>query len=207
MSYLIRPILLAGLLFAVSAPLPASAEGKPSSGPHLEKKISPAEKAENDKNLLDSLLERLAKADDEDSAKTLSEAVWKVWLRSGSPTIDLLMQQAVDAMNGKKNDVALKLLDAIVDLAPNYAEGWNKRATVYYLQDEHHKSALDIKKVLEIEPRHYGALAGLGMIMRDLGDERGALSAFREALKYHPYLKGALDAVKSLSVTVEGRGI
>ena len=207
MSYSLWPILLTGLMVSVIAPSSASAEGGPSGGPHPEKQTIPAGKAGNDGVLLDSLLDRLAKADDADSAKILSEAVWKVWLRSGSPTIDLLMQQAVDAMNGSKNDVALKLLDAIVDLAPDYAEGWNKRATVYYLQDEHHKSALDIRKVLEIEPRHYGALAGLGMIMRDLGDGRGALAAFREALKYHPFLKGALDAVGSLSVTVEGRGI
>lgn len=177
------------------------------SGPHLEKRLSPAEQARNEKKLLGSLLDRLATSEDEESAKILEDAVLKAWLRSGSATIDLLMQEAVEATNSKKYDVARKLLDAVVDLAPNYAEGWNKRATLSYLEDDYGGSAQDIKKALDLEPRHFGALSGLGMIMRELGDDGGALAAFREALKYHPFLHGAREAVKSLKEIVEGREI
>lgn len=157
--------------------------------------------------LVASLLDRLSKADDEHTAEVLEKALWKAWTRSGSPTVDILMQQANKAMHEKKTDFALEIMDAVVEIAPDYTEGWNRRATLLYLSDQFGESMLDIKKVLELEPRHFGALSGLGVIMRELGNDQGALSAFREALKYHPFLSDALDAVKELSESVEGRGI
>jgi tetratricopeptide (TPR) repeat protein len=103
--------------------------------------------------------------------------------------------------------VALKLLDKVVKLKPEYVEGWNRRATIYYLQNEYAKSLGDIRDVLAREPRHFGALAGLGMIMQELGDDKPALDAFRKALEINPHLEKLPDMVKSLTEKVEGRPI
>jgi tetratricopeptide (TPR) repeat protein len=110
-------------------------------------------------------------------------------------------------MDAKQMDVALKLLDAVIKLRPDYVEAWNRRATVYYLQNDYEHSLQDIEQVLVREPRHFGALAGLGMIMQDLGDDKRALDAFRQALAVNPYLDKVPELVKTLTEKVEGRDI
>ena len=104
-------------------------------------------------------------------------------------------------------DVAQKLLDSLVKLRPDYIEAWNRRATLYYLRNDYARSLQDIEQVLVREPRHFGALAGLGMIMQDIGDEKRALDAFRKALAINPHLEKVPDLIKSLSEKVEGRDI
>jgi len=104
-------------------------------------------------------------------------------------------------------DVALALLNATIKLRPDYVEAWNRRATLYYLTNDYPRSLADIKQVLVREPRHFAALAGLGMIMQDLGDDRRALDAFRQALAINPYIEKVPELVKSLSEKVEGRDI
>ncbi|NEV80223.1 tetratricopeptide repeat protein, partial [Rhodopseudomonas sp. BR0C11] len=118
-----------------------------------------------------------------------------------------LMARSKVAMDAKQFDVALKLLDAVVKLRPDYVEGWNRRATIYYLQNDYMHSLEDIEQVLAREPRHFGALAGLGMIMQELGDDKRALDAFRRALALNPHLDKVPDLVKTLSEKVEGRDI
>ena len=168
---------------------------------------TPAEFKAHQKELLTSLFDRLTNADDERSAKLLEQAVWQVWLRSGSETIDLLMQQSIKAMNDKRSDAALAILDAVVELEPTYAEGWNKRATVLFTLRQFDASLRDIDKVLELEPRHFGALSGKGLIKRAQNDDKAALKAYRRALDVHPFLSGARQAVKDLREAVEGKGI
>jgi tetratricopeptide (TPR) repeat protein len=117
------------------------------------------------------------------------------------------MLRAKAAMEAKKVDIALKLLDSVVKLRPDYIEAWNRRATLYYLKNDYTRSLEDIRQVLIREPRHFGALAGLGMIMQELGDERRALEAFRKALAVNPHLEKVPDLVKMLTEKVEGRDI
>lgn len=157
--------------------------------------------------LLDSLFERLAKAENEENAELLESAVWQIWLRSGSDTIDLLMQQTIKAMNDERLDAALAILDSIVELQPDYAEGWNKRATVLYVQQQYDASLRDIDKVLELEPRHFGALSGLGLIKRAKGEDKAALDAYRKALSIHPFLEGVSQAIRELEIAVEGQAL
>ena len=95
----------------------------------------------------------------------------------------------------------------MVKLRPDYVEAWNRRATLYYLQNDYGHSLADIQQVLAREPRHFGALAGLGMIMQELGDDKHALEAFRKALAVNPHLEKVPDLVKTLSEKVEGRDI
>jgi tetratricopeptide (TPR) repeat protein len=110
-------------------------------------------------------------------------------------------------MDAHQTDVALKLLDAVIKLRPDYVEAWNRRATLYYLKTDYAHSIADIQQVLAREPRHFGALAGLGMIMEDLGDDKHALEAFRKALAINPHLEKVPELVKQLSEKVEGRDI
>jgi tetratricopeptide (TPR) repeat protein len=156
---------------------------------------------------LDFLFGALKAAPDEASAKHVEARIWALWMQTPSDTAALLMLRAKAAMDAQQMDVALKLLDAVVKLRPDYVEGWNRRATLYYLQNDYAHSLADIGQVLVREPRHFGALAGLGMIMQDLGDEKRALDAFRKALAVNPHLDKVQDLVKTLSEKVEGRDI
>jgi tetratricopeptide (TPR) repeat protein len=156
---------------------------------------------------LDFLFGALKAAPDEISAKHVEARIWAIWLQTPSDTVALLMTRAKVAMDAQNSDVALKLLDAVVKLRPDYVEGWNRRATLYYLRNDYARSLEDIEQVLAREPRHFGALAGLGMIMQDLGDERRALDAFRRALAVNPHLEKVPELVKTLTEKVEGRDI
>jgi tetratricopeptide (TPR) repeat protein len=156
---------------------------------------------------LDFLFGALKAAPDEASAKHVEARIWALWMQTPSDTAALLMARAKAAMDAKQMDVALKLLDAVVKLRPEYVEAWNRRATLYYLQNDYTHSLEDIEQVLSREPRHFGALAGLGMIMQDLGDDRRALDAFRKALAVNPHLEKLPELVKTLTEKVEGRDI
>jgi tetratricopeptide (TPR) repeat protein len=156
---------------------------------------------------LDFLFGALKAAPDEASARHVEARIWAQWLQTPSDTAALLMVRAKAAMEAQQADVALKLLDAVVKLRPDYIEGWNRRATLYYLKNDYAHSIEDIQQVLIREPRHFGALAGLGMIMQDIGDDKRALEAFRKALAVNPYLEKVPELVKTLSEKVEGRDI
>jgi len=180
--------------------------------PRQQKKLpeAPAKlpKAGADKTRgLDFLFGALKAAPDEASAKHVEARIWAIWLQTPSDTTALLMTRAKAAIDAQNIDVAIKLLDAVVKLNPDYLEGWNRRATLYYLKNDYARSIQDIEQVLAREPRHFGALAGLGMIMQDLGDEKRALDAFRRALAVNPHLEKVPDLVKTLTEKVEGRDI
>src|SRR5437868_2427854 len=156
---------------------------------------------------IDFLFGALKAAPDEASARHVEARIWAMWMQTPSDTAALLMSRAKQAMDAQKSDVALKLLDSLVKLRPDYTEAWNRRATLYYLKNDYLHSMQDIQQVLIREPRHFGALVGLGMIMNDLGDEKRALEAFRKALAVNPHLEKVPDMVKSLTEKVEGRDI
>jgi tetratricopeptide (TPR) repeat protein len=156
---------------------------------------------------LDFLFGALKAAPDEASARHVEARIWALWMQTPSDTAALLMSRAKQAMDAQKADVALKLLDSVIKLRPDYTEAWNRRATLYYLKNDYVHSIQDIQQVLIREPRHFGALAGLGMIMQDLGDDKRALEAFRKALAVNPHLEKVPDMVKSLTEKVEGRDI
>jgi tetratricopeptide (TPR) repeat protein len=156
---------------------------------------------------LDFLFGALKAAPDEASARHVEARIWALWMQTPSDTAALLMLRAKAAMDAQKADVAMKLLDSVIKLRPDYIEAWNRRATLYYLKNDYTRSLEDIRQVLIREPRHFGALAGLGMIMQDIGDEKRALEAFRKALAVNPHLEKVPDLVKSLTEKVEGRDI
>ena len=202
------------MLTAMAAvmPLPVSAQGMGTTPPKQQKKLPDAPgklpKVGADRTRgLDFLFGALKAAPDEASAKHVEARIWALWMQTPSDTTALLMSRVKAAMDAQQMDVALKLLDAVVRLRPDYVEGWNRRATLYYLQNDYAHSLQDIEQVLVREPRHFGALAGLGMIMQDLGDEKRALDAFRKALAVNPHLDKVPELVKTLTEKVEGRDI
>jgi tetratricopeptide (TPR) repeat protein len=156
---------------------------------------------------LDKLFEALKIAPSEDSAKFVEGRIWALWLAAGGDTGNLLMTRVKTAMDGKDYDLATKLLNAIIDIKPDYVEAWNRRATIRFTQKDFTGALADISEVLKREPRHFGALSGLGMIMQELGDEKTALEAFRRALAVHPKLEKIPEMVKRLTEKVEGRDI
>jgi len=156
---------------------------------------------------LDKLFEALKLAPSQESAKFVENRIWALWIAAGGDTGNLLMSRVKTAMDRKDYGLAIKLLNAIVDINPDYVEAWNRRATIYYTKKDYANALADIGEVLRREPRHFGALSGLGMIMQEFGDDKNALEAFRRALAVHPKLEKIPDLVKKLTEKVEGRDI
>jgi tetratricopeptide (TPR) repeat protein len=156
---------------------------------------------------LDTLFDALKIAPDAESAKAIEGRIWASWMVSGSDTCNLLMGRSKAATDEKDYDLAIKLLDAVVALKPDYTEAWNRRATIYYLKKDYGQALADISQVLLREPRHFGALSGLGLIMQELGDDKHALEAYRRALAIDPHLENLSEAIKTLSEKVEGQDI
>jgi tetratricopeptide (TPR) repeat protein len=156
---------------------------------------------------LDFLFGALKIAPDDASAKAIKDRIWALWLASGGDTANLLMGRVRTAIEAKDLDLAIKLLDAIIDFKPDYVEGWDRRATIYYMKKEYSRAVADIAQVLSREPRHFGALFGLGLIMQEFGDDKRALDVFRRALAIDPHMQRLPDLVKSLTEKIEGRDI
>jgi tetratricopeptide (TPR) repeat protein len=163
-------------------------------------------KGERNRNI-DFLFGALKVAPDEASAKAIEDRIWAVWTGAGNETTNLLMSRAKKAADDKDYDLAIRMLSSIIEIKPDFTEAWNRRATVFFLKKDYTNSMADIGKVLAREPRHFGALSGLGLIMQEIGDERHALDAYRKALEVYPRLKGMDEKVKTLKEKVDGRNI
>jgi tetratricopeptide (TPR) repeat protein len=202
-----RTKVLASLLaLALMAPMAgigtnALAQQSARAGPTLPK--TPAER----EKMLSDLYAHLATAGDEDSAKAVAEAIERIWLSSGSDTIDVLMERSMKAVSEKNYDLAMQLLDHVVALAPDFTEGWNRRAYVHYMKSEVDQALGDLRRTLALDPNHFKALDGLAQILREIGQKKPALKAFKQLLDVHPYWSGAQDAVDELERDVEGQGI
>ena len=140
------------------------------------------------------VLDRLADSDD-DVREAAQSAAWQIWSRSGDAAIDRLFAQGVAQLQAAALAEALATFDRIVRLKPGFAEGWNKRATVYFLLDEYNKSLQDCDEVFKRNPRHFGALSGAGQMHLQRGDLRRALGFFRRALEVNPNLEGPAQMV------------
>jgi tetratricopeptide (TPR) repeat protein len=204
-----RRIACALLALACLPSLPGAGAAQKVPGAKADEKAS-GEKAvpkRDPSHDLQFLFGALKAAPDEDSAKLVERRIMALWLASGSDTSDLLMARSKAAIDGEDYDLAIKLLDAILELKPEFTEAWNRRATAYFLKKDYARSLDDLRQVLAREPRHFGALAGLGMILREFGDDKRALDIFQRALDVNPHLSRIPDLVKSLREKVDGRAI
>jgi tetratricopeptide (TPR) repeat protein len=166
----------------------------------------PLQAGQNDPRL-DGLFAALGDASSVEEAAPVEQEIWKVWLLSGSGTVDAQMLRGLQALSVEDNKTALAAFTKAVEAQPDFAEAWNKRATVYYLLGRYDASVIDIHKTLTLEPRHFGALSGLALINLALGREREALKAFEAALRIHPNMPGADTHIRDLREKIKGKGI
>jgi tetratricopeptide (TPR) repeat protein len=136
--------------------------------------------------------------------ETVEAEIWREWSRSGSPAMDLLLERGRAAMAEGDLDAAIEHLTALTDHAPDFAEGWNARATAFFQAGEYGPSVADIERTLALEPRHFGALSGLGLILEEIGRPTQALDAWRMAHAIHPHSPGISQAIERLERQVSG---
>ena len=156
---------------------------------------------------LATLFAALAEVRDPGEALTVEAAIWQIWLDGGDSTLNALMARGIDAMHANRLNDAVGRFTDLIRAAPGFAEAWNKRATVYYLMRRYEDSVRDIERTLALEPRHFGAISGMGLIFLALGDEGGALDAFEKVLEIHPHASGARLYVERLRERVRGTRI
>lgn len=155
---------------------------------------------------LGTLFERLEAAADLAEAGLIANEVILRFHQSGNETVDILMERVVQSIRVKQTALALDLVNAVIILEPDFAEGWNKRAHLHFMMGAMGKSISDIEKVLALQPRHFGALNGLGIILQRLDRKDHALQVYSELLKIHPFLENAQKAHDALSEELGGRG-
>ncbi len=153
---------------------------------------------------LDDLFAGLKATGSAREAHEIEQMIWFIWSRSSSAGANLMLRQGTQYMNDGKHEAAEANFDAVVELAPDFAEGWNKRATVRYLRGDYQGSIEDIKRTLALEERHFGALSGLGLIYDALNEKTAAIEAFRAALAINPHMENIDDRLKELVKEVEG---
>ncbi len=157
--------------------------------------------------LLSDLFALLATAEGEADAKKVQSAIERVWQRSGSDTVTLILNRAVKAAIDKKDALAETLFDAAVDLAPDFAEAWNRRAFYFYRQNNYGRAIGDLRRTLALEPNHFRALEGVATILRETGDDAGAFKAYERLMEINPLGEGIQKGYDELKLKVQGRGI
>ncbi len=153
---------------------------------------------------LPALFERLKAAGSDEEAKATEALIWQIWTSYPDPEITALMLRGLHAMSEDEEDQAVAAFGEIVERKPDFAEGWNKRATAYFLMGDFDASVADIERTLRLEPHHFGALSGLGQIYLELDRKPAALKAFEAALAIDPHLAGVKAAVESLKKQLQG---
>lgn len=176
---------VAAFLVGVALALPAAGEG-------------------TDRAEVQRLLGELAKPD-QPGWQQIEDTILREWAKSGSPAMDLLLQRGTEALESGDLEAAIAHLTALTDHAPEFAEGWNARATAYFHADEYGLAMEDIRRVLALNPDHFAALSGLAIILRELGYDAESLAAYRALEGIHPHRPEVREAIERLEKTVEGQ--
>ncbi len=195
-------------------PQPRKAEPPQSARPETprpsaaaKKKPAPPDTPEAREKALSNLYAHLATASDASEASAIAAAIEALWMQSGSDTIAVLLSRATQATLAKKSDLARQLFDAVVDLAPDFAEGFARRAFFHYQENDATSALGDLRRALALEPNHFRALDGLSTILNDIGEKRAALKALQQLELVHPNWPGLTDELKEMERAVEGQGI
>ena len=195
------PIALLALLVLSSGAL---AEDAPAvvAPPAAAPAAKPLKPAEARADQLDVLFAQLHKPGVQSDA--VEEKIWALWDSSDSPTAEVLLRQATLAIQDGAPAEALSILNRLIGADPDFAEAWNKRATLYFMMKKDDAALADIAKVLDLEPRHFGALAGKGMILERQKKYAAARAAYEEALAVNPNLEDVQAALKELDKVEQG---
>jgi len=157
-----------------------------------------ASPADQNDPALDRLFERLTITTNDEEASNITREIWQRWTANDDPEVSQLMQTGIRALNYSTYRRALQSFDRVIEMAPEFAEGWNKRATLYYHIKEYRRSIDDIKETLRLEPRHFGAWSGLGLVSIAQENYSGALAAFKKALSINPHIANIRRYVQKL---------
>jgi tetratricopeptide (TPR) repeat protein len=153
---------------------------------------------------LDDLFARLKTTVDPVDAATLQQQIWQIWIEFEDASVSQLMRRGMAAMAQGDHDTALDAFDSLVQQAPDFAEAWNKRATVFYLMGRLDESVSDIRQTLSLEPRHFGALSGLSLIYDAVEKPDAAIRSLEAALEINPHLQGSEDRIRMLREKAKG---
>lgn len=187
-------------IMSLTATLPAQALDARNISPPADAPLA----AISNTDRLDGYFTQLKRTRDPAVAGELTAKIWAVWNDSGSATVNLLMQWATEAMNGQKYSPALDFLDQAIALKPDYAEAWNKRATLHYHAGNYKKSMEDIAHVLTLEPRHFGALSGMATILEETGKDEAAMKVWERLLDIYPADRESQNHLKALAEKMDG---
>jgi tetratricopeptide (TPR) repeat protein len=163
-------------------------------------------RADQSDNRLITLFARLKTTPDPMEAQRIESDIWQIWIDSGREDMNAVVEQGIRAMGRGRYAEAISVFNRVVTELPEFAEGWNKRATVHYLNGDFTASVIDIERTLELEPRHFGAISGMGLIFMARGDDTGALRAFEEVLEIHPHARAAQIHVEALRRKLKSQG-
>lgn len=154
---------------------------------------------------LDGLFDQLQTTSSQAEATAAQQQIWQIWVESDDIQVNRLMSSGIQALAAQQFAVALATFDRMVRQAPGFAEGWNKRATVHYLMGNYRASVVDIERTLELEPRHFGALSGLGLIYDAIEQPAAALRSFEAAVAINPHLGNTKLRIDTLRRQLRGR--
>ena len=147
---------------------------------------------------LDGLFRDLKAAESPQEVRLIEGQIWSLWFDTGSEQMDRMLLAGDRAMSAGRFDQSYAILNGVIEHRPDLSEGWNRRATLRYLMGDYDGSIADIEETLKREPRHFGALSGLGLCNIALGNEEEALTAFERALVHNPHMPGVKRRVKQL---------
>jgi hypothetical protein len=155
----------------------------------------------------DQLLVKLAKAPDQRGARAIERELKARWSHSGSPSADLLLKRADQAMEAHDFDTAREIAQKLTDVAPNFAEAWHRRASLAAQKDDYEDALTSLRRALALQPKNFVALAELGEILEEYNDKPHALESYRQAKAIDPFIDGVEDRIRNLTKSVEGQGI
>ena len=187
-------------------PAPSSTPNKEDRADVLDGEAPLADPASREE-VLNGLYDELRAAKDAAAAEPITESIEEAWRNSGSDTVDLLMSRVDNFVLEADLDLALQVLDAVTEIAPDDAEAWHQRGIVNLVKKNYADAFSDLRHALAIDPKHYKAIRDLGVVLQQTGDRKGALEAFRRALEVDPFLDQARQAAEQLSRELEGQDI
>jgi len=166
-----------------------------------------AEEAAENKNISQELLDKLKETKDEAEATSLEEEIWDAWLVSGSATVDTLMERGLEYQAHEDVVAARDAFDKAIAILPEYAEGWNRRAVLFFNDGKYDEALADLETAITYEPRHFGAWIGMAMIFESVDRPEAALKAYDKALEIHPMAQAAVQGKRRLDRVVNGRAL
>jgi tetratricopeptide (TPR) repeat protein len=204
-----RPIFLSFIVLALAAACgdKAFSPGPSAETPSKVASSAEAEEAAENKNISQELLDKLKATKDEAEATMLEEEIWDAWLVSGSATVDTLMQRGLEYQENEELEAARDAFDKAIAILPEYAEGWNRRAVLFFNDGKYDEAIADLESAITYEPRHFGAWIGMAMIFESVDRPEAALKAYDKALEIHPLAQAAVQGKKRLERAVNGSAL